>query len=156
MTDTYDGGCHCGNIRVAYRTSRPVSEWAVRACQCTFCRKHGIRATSDPDGSIGIAVADERNVSRYRFGLGITDFLVCRVCGVYVCALVEEPDGLLATLVVNTLDLPQHGFPEPVPAHYDDETGGERLARRRLRWTPAAMMSPSALADMAAGARPDC
>ena len=71
-------------------------------------------------------------MDRYRFGLGITDFLICRACGVYVSALVEEADGLLATLIVNTLDLPQDGFPDPVQANYDDENEEQRLARRRL------------------------
>ncbi len=146
MTEIHRGGCHCGNIRVAYRTAKPVAEWPIRACQCSFCRKHGVRATGDPDGLLEIAIADEAKVDRYRFGLGITDFLICRACGVYVSALVEEPGGLLATLIVNTLDLPQDGFPEPAPAHYDDETGEQRLARRRLRWTPASIVSPAALA----------
>jgi len=146
MTEIHRGGCHCGNIRVAYRTAKPVAEWPIRACQCSFCRKHGVRATGDPDGLLEIAIADEAKVDRYRFGLGITDFLICRACGVYVSALVEEADGLLATLIVNVLDLPQDGFPDPVQAHYDDETAGQRLARRRLRWTPAAMVPLATLA----------
>ena len=146
MTETHRGGCHCGNIRVAYLTAKPVAEWPIRACQCSFCRKHGVRATGDPEGHLEIAISDEAKVDRYRFGLGITDFLICRACGVYVSALVEEPDGLLATLIVNTLDLPQDGFPDPVAAHYDDENEEQRLARRRLRWTPAAIVPPAALA----------
>ena len=135
----YAGGCHCGNIRVLFRTGKPVSEWPIRACQCDFCRKHNVRATSDPDGLVRISVSAESAVNRYRFGLGITDFLVCRSCGVYVAALVEDGGALLATLIVNTLDLPQDGFPVPVPAHYDGEHTEGRMARRRLRWTPAVM-----------------
>ena len=50
MTEIHRGGCHCGNIRVAYLTAKPVSEWPIRACQCSFCRKHGVRATGDPEG----------------------------------------------------------------------------------------------------------
>ena len=145
MTEIHRGGCHCGNVRVAYRTAKPVSEWPIRACQCSFCRKHGVRATGDPEGLLEIAIEDEANVDRYRFGLGITDFLICRACGVYVSALVGEPDGLLATLIVNTLDLPQDGFPETAPAHYDDENKEQRLSRRRLRWTPAVMVPAAEL-----------
>ena len=103
-----------------------------------------MRATGDPEGRLEIAIADEAKTDRYRFGLRITDFLICRACGVYVSALVEEADGLLATLIVNALDLPQDGFPDPVPAHYDDENKEQRLARRRLRWTPAVMAPPTA------------
>ena len=61
----------------------------------------------------------------------------------------RSPGGLLATLIVNTLDMPQDGFPEPAPAHYDDENEEQRLARRRLRWTPAAMV-PAARASLTA------
>ena len=62
MTEIHRGGCHCGNIRVAYRTAKPVAEWPIRACQCSFCRKHGVRATGDPDGLLEIAIADEAKV----------------------------------------------------------------------------------------------
>ena len=151
MKATYRGGCHCGTIRVAFHTAKPVADWPIRACQCTFCRKHGVRATGDPEGRMEIALSDEGSVERYRFGLGITDFLVCKACGVYVAALVEEGGGLLATLVVNTLDLPQDGFPPPSPAHYDDETSEQRLARRRKRWTPAAIVPSKAAAGTGAG-----
>ena len=144
LMERYEGGCHCGNIRVAFHTAKAVADWPVRACQCSFCRKHNVRATGDPEGRLEIAIAEAGGINRYRFGLGITDFLICRRCGTYAAALVEEPEGLLATLIVNVLDLPQDGFPEPAPAHYDDETAEERLARRRLRWTPAVLLAPGA------------
>jgi len=41
---------------------------------------------------------------RYRFGLGITDFLLCRKCGVYVAAVMTTAEGALGVLNVNVLD----------------------------------------------------
>ena len=41
MVEVIKGGCHCGNISLQFRASKPFSELPVRACQCTFCRKRG-------------------------------------------------------------------------------------------------------------------
>ena len=48
----YEGGCHCGNLRVAFRTALDPAQMAPRACQCAFCRKHATGAVSDPDGHL--------------------------------------------------------------------------------------------------------
>jgi hypothetical protein len=84
------GGCHCGAVRIAYRSDLPAAEHTLRACQCGFCRRHASRAVSDPDGSAEIAIADEAKVSRYRFGMGTADYVVCRDCGVYVAAVIDR------------------------------------------------------------------
>ena len=57
------GQCHCGAIRIAFETAKPL---APRACQCGFCRRQDARTVSDPDG-IGRADA-RREPIRYRFG----------------------------------------------------------------------------------------
>ncbi len=41
-----------------------------------------LSALSDPSGAIEITVHDQDLLERYRFGLGATDFLICRKCGV--------------------------------------------------------------------------
>ena len=139
MSEIYSGGCHCGNIKVTFHATKPFEELPIRACQCSFCRKHNVRATADPDGRLEIKITDETALNRYHLGLGITDFLVCRKCGVYVCATIEDEEigGTLATLVVNTLDLDQSRICEPVAAIYDDESEDGRRARRRQRWMRA-------------------
>ena len=136
MPEVVNGGCHCGNLRLAFHASKAFEDLPIRACQCTFCRKHNVRATADPDGRLEIAVADPGKLSRYRMGHGITDFLICRDCGVYVGACMEDPEReqILATCVVNALELPETRIKAPVPAHYDEETPGSRLERRRERW----------------------
>lgn len=136
MAEIITGGCHCGNLKLAFHASGRFEDLPIRACQCSFCRKHNVRATADPDGRLEIKVADAGKLSRYRLGHGITDFLVCRDCGVYVGATMEDPENnqTLATCVVNTLELDPARIAEPVAAHYDDETPGSRLERRRARW----------------------
>ena len=43
------GGCHCGNLRLTFETQRDPGELVVRACSCSFCRRHAC-ARSDPAG----------------------------------------------------------------------------------------------------------
>lgn len=131
----YEGQCHCGAIRMTYTSDIPVEAWSVRACQCTFCRLHGARSTSDPNGEVRFVVRDEEAVSRYAFGLRTAEFLLCRVCGGYLAA-VMAPDGRrFATINANALR-GLAALPETAPVTYDAETSEARIARRIARWTP--------------------
>jgi len=97
--NAWRGRCHCGAIGFEYRTARPVEEWPVRACQCSFCLRHGATYTSDPAGSVRFAHEDPSAVSRYRFGQKSADFVFCSRCGGYLGALSEE--GGQALMVLN-------------------------------------------------------
>ena len=125
------GQCHCGALRVEFETDAPL---APRACQCSFCRKHHARSVSDPAGSAVIALGPD--AVRYRFGNGSADFLICGRCGVYLGAVQEIDGRLYAVLNLTAFDDPREEL-AGVPMDYEDETGAERTARRRARWTPA-------------------
>ncbi|MEK9723475.1 MAG: hypothetical protein VW405_08325 [Rhodospirillaceae bacterium] len=136
------GGCHCGNLTLVFETAVPPAEMPVRACQCSFCRKHGVRAIADAGGSVAITAREPDALVRYRFGHGETDFLVCGRCGVYVAAYMEDgADGGVATVVANALD-DQAAFVRPAePVSYDGEAADGRRARRRKNWTPARLVT---------------
>ena len=136
------GACHCGSVRFAFDSDAPL---AVRECQCSFCRKHGSRNVSDPSGSIEIV--SKLRLTRYRFGLGVTDFLICPKCGSYVAAATGEGDECLSTLNLNCFDDP-HLELQAEPVVYGAEDAGDRLERRRQRWTPTRIIEP----EPAAGA----
>ena len=87
------GRCHCGNLVVEFDTAIPIAQLQLRADQCSFCRKHGARTTSDPNGRARISVRDPEQVIRYQFGLETADFLVCARCGIYVAAVLTSGDG---------------------------------------------------------------
>ena len=125
------GRCHCGAIRVAFETGKPL---APRACQCSFCRKHGARTVSDPAGSAILTLGAE--TLRYRFGEGVSDSLLCGRCGIYVGAVSEIEGRLYATLNLNAFDDPRWEL-EAAPVSYDGEGRASRLSRRLERWTPA-------------------
>ena len=130
------GSCHCGSVIFRFRTDSPLT---VRECQCSFCRKHGSRNVSDRQGSVEIASAVR--LTRYRFGLGITDFLICPICGCYLAAAMGEGEECRSTLNLNCFDDP-HLELEAEPVVYDSEEAGDRLDRRRQRWTRTRIVEP--------------
>jgi hypothetical protein len=132
----YRGQCHCGAVGFDYRTAGPAAQWPVRACQCSFCLKHGGVYTSDPKGSVRFTQADATPLSRYRFGQQTADFLFCGRCGGYLGAVTEEGGKTLAVLCIRAFDPQPEGLPAAQPTTYDGETMSDRNTRRAARWTP--------------------
>ena len=122
---------------MSVRLSRTPQEIELRACQCSFCRRHGARTFADPSGHALIESASAADIRHYRFGQRTADFLICAECGVYVAAVIETPDGLRATINAAGLALPGFDGRQAVPADFGAETRAERLERRRARWMPA-------------------
>lgn len=137
-----NGGCHCGNISVVYKTKTAPEEASPRACQCSFCRKHNTAAISDNEGDLTISVKDAGKLSRYQFGFKTCEFLVCRACGVYVAAFAGEPDDSVGFATLMCFCLDDHArYPGPSPSDYAEEDAEARRARRRKVWTPARLLA---------------
>ncbi len=132
----YRGSCHCGNLTLELESELQPGELPLRACQCTFCRRHGALSTSDPQGSLRLRSAEVDQVQRYRFGLGITDFLICRRCGVYLAAVMELEGRPYAVLNAAVLERRAELTGSVQPMEYGGEDQASRLARRKTRWTP--------------------
>jgi hypothetical protein len=134
LTVTYAGSCHCGDLRIEYQTTLLPAQWPLRECQCSFCRKHAMLSTSDPDGEIVLTLRHPAALNRYRFATGVTDFLICARCGVYVGATVVNDGWMVlngrlmdcaASLVARTAE----------PRVLDNESADERIARRQQMWS---------------------
>ena len=134
---TIPGGCHCGNLTFEMQSTRPPEELPLRTCGCSFCQAHGGLYTSDPEGFVRFAVRDPARLSRYRFGHGTADFLICRDCGVFLAAVMTEGERSCAVVNVKASDAPGRFTGAPTTMDYGGEDEAERLARRRARWTPA-------------------
>ncbi len=110
-------------------------------CSCSFCRRHGARDDGRSRSDRSNIRAAPGVLSKYRFGLGITDYLVCSKCGAYVGAVMEDDGRLIATLNVNALDIRDSFDPAP-PLHvYDGEDEQRRRSRRRKFWMPATLIA---------------
>ena len=134
------GACHCGNLALTFETACDPGVLAVRACGCSFCRRHGGRTVSDPQGRVEFVVRDPALLNRYSFGLGTAQFLVCRTCGVYVGAVMADAGSAYAIININALHTPEVFARAAVPVSYDRESATERRARRRALWTPATVV----------------
>ncbi len=134
----YPGSCHCGAVKIELTSTKQPAEMRIGRCACSFCRRHGARTMGDPGGSVAFHAAPGA-VSRYRFGLGITDYLLCARCGTYVGAIMEDEGRSIGIVNVNMLDIRDTFDPAP-PLHvYDGENIEKRRARRRKFWMPATL-----------------
>jgi hypothetical protein len=130
---SYTGSCHCGAIAIRFESEKKPEEMRVGRCGCTFCRRHGARTLGDPAGSVEFRSAPGA-LSRYRFGLGITDYLLCAKCGAYVGAVMPDESGAIGIVNVNSLDIRDSFDPAPPLHHYDGEDVARRRSRRRKFW----------------------
>lgn len=134
--DLVAGRCHCGNLSLTFHPTRETAELGARTCMCTFCRARRLRWTSDAAGRVVIAVADAAGLSRYRFGTGTADFLICRRCGAVAAAVTTDEPEPRAVINVDFLDHPE-AFPETGSRDFDGEDVAARQRRRAQHWTPA-------------------
>jgi hypothetical protein len=139
----YGGGCHCGAIAISFESAVAPAETEVRACLCSFCRRHGSRAVSDPAGHLTVTLKDPQVVQCYRFGLATADYYLCGRCGVYAAAVLEEAGKLYGIAIVNALDDAAAFSQPPKPADYSAEDEAGRRQRRCRRWTPTQVVTSS-------------
>jgi len=126
----HEGGCHCGAIRIRFESAKPL---APRACQCGFCRRHGARSVSDPDGHAVLSWSEPPTL--YRFASRAADYLICGRCGAYVGAMAEIEGRPLVTLNLNAFD-DSHPELAAEPVSYEGESAERKAERRSARWTP--------------------
>ena len=140
---TLTGRCHCGNVSLVFETAGSPDTLPLRACDCSFCRKHGATTATDPQGRLELEIVRLDDAVRYRFGSRSLDFLVCGRCGVYVAAVMATDAGAVATLNVNALDERAAFTQTPVAVDYSGETEQQRKLRRAERWTLTTVRVPS-------------
>ena len=131
---TLGGGCHCGAVRIALTTALDPAATAPRACDCSFCVRHGAAYVSDPSGQLVVEAADGA-LREYRQGSGTARFLLCAHCGVLV-AVVFEHDGRRYG-AANATSLDARGeFAPVVPASPQQLGRDDKVARWLRLWVP--------------------
>lgn len=101
---TLRGSCHCGRIRVEFSTYQEPATISPRACDCSFCQKHGAAYASDPAGKLRLTIADPSTVRSYRQGSEVARFQLCGECGVLVAVIFEHDGRLYGAVNVTCLD----------------------------------------------------
>jgi hypothetical protein len=132
----YSGGCHCGALKLIYRTNIDPASWQLRTDGCSFCRRHGVVATSDPAGEVEFEVGDPARVRRYRFGQKTAEFLVCGECGVFVAAICDTSGGACAVINVRVLEGLALNLGSVTTVDFNNESPEKRMERRARNWTP--------------------
>jgi hypothetical protein len=128
------GACHCGNISFALNWTPDPSEIPARACDCSFCTKHGGVWTSNPKASLKLHVEDPSLVSKYAFGTGTAQFHICSRCGVVPVVTSEIEKRLYAVVSVNAFNDVDPALLHRTPAAFDGESVESRVARRTRNW----------------------
>ena len=128
------GKCHCGNISFVLSWEPAPERIPVRACTCSFCVKHGGAWTSNPHGTLTIAIAEPALVSPYAFGTHTAQFHVCMRCGIVPVVTSRIDDHDYAVVNVNTFEAVDPALLQHGSASFDGEGEQTRLERRKRNW----------------------
>ena len=130
------GRCHCGNIAFSLAWEPDPPEIPARACDCSFCTKHGGVWTSNPKGALEVSIRDRSLVSVYAHGTRTADFHVCSRCGI-VPVVTSRIDGrLYAVVSVNAFEGVDPSLLRRTVGSFEGEGKDSRLARRERNWIP--------------------
>ena len=128
------GKCHCGNIAFTLDWPDDQSVIPARACNCSFCIKHGGVWTSNPRAKLSVELQRPDLVSKYAFGTETASFHVCTRCGTVPIVTSEIGDHLYAVVNVNTFENLDPSRLHRATAAFDGEDVDSRLARRCKNW----------------------
>jgi hypothetical protein len=130
------GACHCRNISFSLTLEPDPLEIVARACDCSFCTKHGGVWMSSPRGVLQVLVQHSELVTKYAFGTKTADFHVCVRCGVVPVVTSTIDGGLYAVVSVNALEGVNPALLTRASASFEGEAEGSRLDRRKRNWIP--------------------
>ena len=128
------GKCHCGNISFSLTWEPDPAEIQARACDCSFCAKHGGVWTSNPRGALKVVVKEPALVSKYAFGTRTAEFHTCARCGVVPIVTSRIDDRVYAVVSVNAFENVDRSLVRREPATFEGEEKDSRLARRKRNW----------------------
>ena len=128
------GKCHCANIAFELEWDGDPPEIPARACDCSFCTRHGGVWTSNPKSTLAVTLREASLVSKYAFGSETATFLVCARCGTVPLVTSEIAGHLYAVVNVNALDNVDPAWLRRTVTHFEGEDVESRLARRQRNW----------------------
>ena len=131
----FQGGCHCGQLRVTFSTALVPASITPRACDRSFCQKHGATYVSDPAGQLSVIMQSSDALRRYQQGSNTAEFLLCDRCGVLVAVVFEHNARRYGAVNARSLEGPT-GFGSAIPASPQSLAPAEKVARWSQLWIP--------------------
>ena len=128
------GSCHCRNITFGLTWEPDPTEILARACDCSFCTKHGGVWTSCRAGRLDVATHEPSLAAMYAFGTHTADFHVCKRCGIVPVVTSRIGGRLYAVVNVNAFDGVPPDMIRAAPTTFGEESEELRLARRTKNW----------------------
>jgi hypothetical protein len=122
VSDTYQGGCHCGRVR--FRVNADLSR--VAECNCSICEKKGfLHLIVEPDAFELLSGADA--LTTYRFNTATARHTFCATCGIHPFYVPRsDPDKI----DVNARCLDGVDVAALKPAHFDGKNWEHAIAER--------------------------
>jgi hypothetical protein len=77
----YEGGCHCGAVRIEASVEAPIE--SVVECNCSVCTKKGVLLSAVAEDDLAIVQGADA-IETYRFHTKIAEHNFCRHCGIHV------------------------------------------------------------------------
>ena len=78
MLQTYEGGCHCGQVRI--RVQADLAQ--ISECNCSICTKKGILHLVVPLDQFTLLQGQDA-LTTYQFGTNVAKHTFCRHCGIH-------------------------------------------------------------------------
>jgi hypothetical protein len=139
---TMHGSCHCGELSLSFTTAKSASDFQPRACDCSFCVKHGAAYISDPNGSLSIVHRHAGAIREYRQGSDTARFLSCKDCGVFLAVVFDHASGTYGAVNTRCLD-GAVGFGETLCASPQQLSREEKISRWLALWVPQVVIESS-------------
>jgi hypothetical protein len=78
MTQTFEGGCHCGRVR--FRVTADLD--GITECNCSICRKKGFLHLIVPREQFELVTGQDA-LATYSFNTGVAKHMFCKTCGIH-------------------------------------------------------------------------
>lgn len=125
--------CYCGKITLKIKLSLPPETYSPRACDCSFCTRHGASYVSDPEGSLRIFYQTEKDLKLYRQDKSdkLAQMVMCSHCGVLMGVIYNESDKIWGAINSRATD---HSFGDMVIVSPKKLSGPEKIQRWKQVW----------------------
>ena len=125
MLQTYEGGCHCGAVRLRVQADLAL----VSECNCSICTKKGILHLIVPLDRFTLLQGEDA-LTTYQFGTNVAKHTFCRHCGIHAFYVPRsDPDKIDVNVrCLDGVDL------AAIKTHLFDGRNWEHAMTERVPW----------------------